>query len=150
MLGKHLKDNEAFEYSEILGKRVIEFNLLDELKFDAETLNDDIREHPQKIAMIVEMYDQKKHSLEMLEAEYYVWKNKLWGQVKTNETDASGKVYSDDRVTAMVAGSPTTEKYLTEISTLKLAVKRLENAVDRFKDRKDLLQSFAGNLRSNQ
>ncbi len=147
MLKDHFDNNTDLDFYERIGERVYQFNLLDELHFDSETVNEQIIENTKKTALIQEMYDRKTNELAKVNLDYELWRARTWAAIKSKQKDVSGKTYSDDRVTILVEGHKDYQLNQEKLIKIKKELSRLKNALNRFTERKDLLQTFASNLR---
>lgn len=147
-LSDNIKNNVDFDIKFKMHQQVYKFNLLDELEFELATVNDEIVLQEQKAALITEMYDLAKYDLNALENEFKSWKAQVWCEIKDNQTDTGGKPYSDARVDTMLISRDKYKEYLKDINDAQYTARKLENCVERFRNRKDLLQTLSSNLRA--
>lgn len=148
-----MKLDKIIETAEVLiegtvGNRKITFDLLEELSFDFETLNDEIRTQARKCALVEAMHSKAQTDIDISEIELKKYSAGLWKKFKETLTDPSGKTLSDLRITKVVEADEELLKMTKQYHENNRKVKDLKNALIRFKERKDLLQTFASNVRN--
>lgn len=144
---QYLDNNQDLDKSFTIGTRSYDFNVLEELDFSFETINDDFQDHAKKTALIQSMYEQAKTKHAKLEVKLKRDKARLWNSLKNNHTDDNGKVLSDKRVDLAVAADENLYTQEVEVIEAEGIVQDLKGILQSFAERKDLIQSFNTNLR---
>lgn len=132
-----------------MGKEVLEFNLYEELNINTADINHEITRQPQlygflglvlaKLSREVELRENRKNKI--FETVYSLYKKKL--------SPITKRPYSDDLCKSKAITNKKYQKALKAYFDIKYNLKVVANALDSFKQRKDLLQTFSSNNRNN-
>lgn len=123
------------------------FDIIDELAFNHETLNDELQLHSQKVAIISHTYEKLAHELSKMEILHEANIAAEWNRVKMEETDVYGKPLSDTRVTNVVQASKPLLAEKLRIASLKARVNTLKKFIKMFDDRSQHMMEYARSLR---
>ena len=131
-----------------VGDEDVKLNIAEELMFGFSTLNEDLTDHAAKASYISALLEQFQTALEIEEQELAIQKAEMWLTVKNDSYDVGGKPLSDARVDMVVRSNVDINKKEKQVFELRSHVRRLNQIMNLFRQRKDLMQSYASNLRT--
>ena len=119
MLSKHFDDNSDLDFKGTIGDNEYSFNILDELHFDEDTINEALKDHAKQVALIGTMTDEAKQIVEIKEAALKIFKSSHWTKIKNGQVDDAGKKFTDTAVSAMVDSDAGTLDRQSEIVDMR-------------------------------
>lgn len=127
------------------GKERVTFNLVEELKFNPDIINDDLKKQPIKYGFCLLIHKKLLTHWERLKAE----RKRVYGKLyfKAKERKLNGRAYSDDLCKAWVEKHDDYIKATEACIRVKDWADQLFSCIRAFEQRKDLMQTISSNMR---
>jgi len=128
-----------------------EVNLLEELDFDLQTLDEQLIAHPGKMGVFCALYEEYRHNTDRLKHELSVTEARRFEQAKREELDpTTGKALSDKRAQNIVLMDEELNELREKLMEAEYHTRLLARAVELFTTRGSLMQTFSKNVRETE
>lgn len=138
--------NASTTFTVFLGGSPYELDLISELHFSFETLDECYIEHSAKVAFLCGCLDEGQIRLDEVEMEFNTYTQSLFLSYK-ELTTPSGKSYTESQIKAMVETEPDTIRLERELIFLRSYNRRLKDIIRIFETRFYAMQSYAATIR---
>lgn len=132
-----------------IGAEKFKFNLFKELSINNSDLNTEISIQPQMYGFLGMVVSRLSKNLEEAEATKKRMAAKLYVRFKDQKSKLTGRPNSDDVCKALVEKSKSYKKVVSRYLKAREQLQIIQNSLESFKQRKDLLQTLSSNNRSN-
>lgn len=132
-----------------MGNEKIDFNLFQELTINSADINHEVTRQAQLYGFLGLVAARLTRELERRENSKDKIYERLYVQYKGQKSSATNRVNSDDLCKAKATVHSKYQSALKKYIQVKYDLKRINQALDAFKQRKDLMQTFSSNNRNN-
>lgn len=136
------RENEYTIYRILLKGAEYCFNIIDELQFTQETVEDELRIHSEKAALLTSFYEESKLIFEKAEKRYEIEYAKKWLHFKE-----LGDKTTDKKADMLTESDETISELYFNLIDCRGVMNKLKALVNLFNSRKDLMQTFCANMR---
>lgn len=146
---KHAKKSSLMDISIMVGGKMLEFNLYQELKINPADINYEVTRQAQLYGFLGLVYSRAMADLERAENNKEFIYERLYVKFKSEKNPTTGRANSDDLCKSKAIANPKFQLALKKYRKIKNDANIIKQVLESFKQRKDLIQTYSSNNRNN-